>query len=127
MPNEADRGRGLQYEGRTACAGATRLVRHAVTFVSEGRKMTLNTNEKAPGACDAEGFDIDTSDDLNFATKIRLRKAEATQVAELAIRGRAAHKMRRWLISGLPVRLYTHFTVGFAALQAFARRLGVAL
>lgn len=86
--------------------------------------MTLHTNEKAPGACDAEGFEIDTTNDLNFATGNRRGKAEATQVAELAIRGHAVHQMRDggYLVCKYG---YTHHAVDFASLHAFARRLGV--
>ena len=83
-----------------------------------------NTNEKAPGATNTGGLATDTSNDLDFATGTRHRKAEATQIAELAPAGHAVHKGRNgdYLVckSGL-----THYCQDFDDLQAFARRLGV--
>ena len=82
------------------------------------------TNEKAPGAINTEGLETDTTNDLNFATGTRHSKAIATQVAELAIRGHAVHQLKD---GGFLVCKYglTFHAVDFAALQAFARRLGV--
>lgn len=82
------------------------------------------TIEKAPGAINTEGLETDTTNDLNFATGTRQRKAIATQIAELAIRGHAVHP----LVNGgyLVCKYgYTHHAPTFEALQAFARKLGV--
>lgn len=86
--------------------------------------MTHHTNEKAPGAINTEGLTTDTTNDLNFATGTRPRKAIATQVAELAIRGHAVHQLKD---GGFLVCKYGHtfHAVDFVELQAFARRLGV--
>jgi hypothetical protein len=99
-------------------------VRHAVPLVPGGAQMTHHTNRKAPRACDSEGLHNDTTDDLNFATGMRHSKAEATQIAELAIWGHAV----RWLKDGgFLVCKYGHtfHAIDFAELQAFASRLGV--
>jgi len=40
--------------------------------------MTHTTNEKAPGACNTEGLETDTTNDLNFATGQRPRKELST-------------------------------------------------
>ena len=82
------------------------------------------THEKAPSACDAEGLQTDTTNDLNFATGTRNLKAIATQVAQLAIRGHAVHQLKD---GGFLVCKYGHtfHAADFAALLAFARRLGV--
>ena len=80
--------------------------------------------EKAPGAINAEGLTTHTTHDLNFATGTRHSKAMATQVAELAIAGHAVHQLKG---GGFLVSKYGHtfHALDFAALQAFARRLGV--
>jgi len=85
---------------------------------------TDTTNEKAPGACDSKGLDTDTTNDLDFATGTRHSKAIVTQVAQLAIRGHAVHQLQD---GGFLVCKYGHtfHAIDFAALQAFARRLGV--
>jgi hypothetical protein len=85
---------------------------------------TDTTNGKAPGAINTEGLTTDTTNDLNFATGDRPRKAIATQVAELAIAGHAVHQLSDggYLVCKYG---YTHYAPDFAALQAFARRLGV--
>ena len=82
------------------------------------------TNEKAPAAINTESLETDTTNDLNFATGTRHRKAIGTQVAELAIRGHAVHQLKD---GGFLVCKYGHtfHAVDFAALHAFARRLGV--
>lgn len=82
------------------------------------------TIEKAPGAINTEGLETDTTNDLNFATGTRHGKAEATQIAELAIRGHAVHQLKD---GGFLVCKYgyTHHAPDFESLQAFARRLGV--
>lgn len=81
------------------------------------------TNEKAPGAINTEGL-TDTTNDLNFATGNRPGKAVATQIAALAIRGHAVHHLQDggYLVCKYG---YTHHALDFAALQAFARKLGV--
>jgi hypothetical protein len=114
----------LHHEVRTTVAGAAYLVRHAATLVSEGRKMTPSTNAKGPSPSTVTGPFDDTTNDLNFATGTRHSKAEATQIAELAVRGHEVHLLRD---GGYLVSKYghTHHAVDFAALQAFARRLGV--
>ena len=102
------------------------MVRDPVPMVQavEGFKMT-HTNEKAPGACNTEGLDTDTNtNDLDFATGQRQRKAITTQIAELAIRGHAVHELKG---GGFLVCKYgyTHYAQDFEALQTFAQRLGV--
>lgn len=86
--------------------------------------MNHTANEKAPGACNTEGFDTDTTNDLNFATGTRHGKALATQIAQLAMRGHAVHQLKD---GGFLVCKYghTYHAPDFADLQAFARRLGV--
>lgn len=86
--------------------------------------MTRTSIEKAPGACDTEGFDTDTIYDLNFATGQRHSKAVATQIAELALAGHAVHKLQcgDFLVCKYG---YSHYAQDVDALLAFARRLGV--
>lgn len=86
--------------------------------------MTHHANEKAPCAINTEGLATDTTNDLNFATGTRHRKAIATQIAELALRGHAVHLLKD---GGFLVCKYGHtiHAIDFAELQAFARRLGV--
>ena len=86
--------------------------------------MTHHTNGKAPEACDSEGLDIDTTDQLNFATGMRHGKAEATQIAELALAGHAVHKGKcgDYLVCKYGLSRYCQ---DFEELQAFARKLGV--
>ena len=86
--------------------------------------MTDTTNGKAPGACDSEGLDISTTNDLDFATGTRHGKAEATQIAELALAGHAVHKGKcgDYLVCKYGLSRYCQ---DFDELQAFARKLGV--
>ncbi len=86
--------------------------------------MTPGTIEKAPGACDAEGLDTVTTNDLNSATGTRRSKAVATQIAELALAGHAVHELRcgAFLVCKYG---YTYYATDLEALQAFARKLGV--
>ena len=49
--------------------------------------MTDLTNEKAPRACDSEGLNTNTTNDLNFLTGHREGKAFATLVARFALMG----------------------------------------
>ena len=84
--------------------------------------MTDNI-EKAPGACNTEGFDTDTHE-ADSATDTKHSKAIATLVAELALAGHAVHKLRRgdFLVCKYG---YSHYAQDFDALQAFACKLGV--
>jgi hypothetical protein len=87
-----------------------------------------NTQQKAPGACDSKGVHTDTNTS-NFASHGPIDqapdpKAIASQIAHLAIAGHVVHKLAR---GGYMVCKYgyTHHASDFAALQRFARRLGV--
>ena len=82
------------------------------------------TNEKAPGAINTEGLTTDTTNDLNFATGTRRSKAEATQIAELALAGHAVHKGKSgdYLVCKYGMSRYCQ---DFDELQLFARKLGV--
>ena len=101
------------------------MVRNPFAMVQtvEGRKV-IPTNEKAPGACNTEGLDTDTTNDLNFATGQRHGKAVRTLVAQLAIRSHAVHQLKD---GGFLVCKYgyTHHAADFEALRGFARKLGV--
>ena len=90
--------------------------------------MTTNTTEKAAGATNTNGLHTDTN-----ATDFRTveatgqapdGKAIATQVARLALAGHAVHQLADggFLVSEYR---YTHHAKDFAALQDFARKLGV--
>ena len=82
-----------------------------------------NTMQKAAGAINTNGPHIHTND-LDFATGERPGKAIATQIAQLAIAGHAVHQLTDggyWVCK----YGYTHHAKDFAALQAFARKLGV--
>ena len=83
-----------------------------------------NTNGKAPGACDSEGLNIDTTNDLDFATGARQRKAEATLIAELALAGHVVHKGK---CGDYQVCKYglSRYCQDFEDLQIFARMLGL--
>lgn len=65
-----------------------------------------------------------TTNDLNSATYTCHRKAEATQIAELALAGHAVHKGRSgdYLVSKYGLSRYCQ---DLDDLQAFARKLGV--
>ena len=87
--------------------------------------MNHTTIEKAPGVSDdSEGLTTDTTNDLNFATGKRPGKEAATLIAMLALAGHAVHQSTcgGYLISKYG---YTHHAPDFAALQAFALKLGV--
>jgi hypothetical protein len=43
--------------------------------------------EKAPGACNTEGLDTDTTNDLNYPTAARQQKVFSTLVAGFALNG----------------------------------------
>jgi hypothetical protein len=124
MPNACNWYRGVWHEDHSTCAGAAHLVRHAFTLVPGGRKMIHSANEKALGADDAEGFEIDTSNDLNFATGTRQSRAVATLIAEFALAGLAVLKggCGDYLVSNYGMSLYCQ---DFAELQTFARKLGI--
>ena len=90
--------------------------------------MTNNNTQKAAGATTASGPHTDTNAS-NFASHGPLNqapdpKAIATQIAHLAIAGHAVHKL---IDGGYLVCKYGHtfHAQDFAALQCFARRLGV--
>jgi hypothetical protein len=85
--------------------------------------MIDNTIEKAPGACDTEGFDTDTHK-IDSATGTQHSKAIATLMAELALAGHAVHKLRcgDFLVCKYG---YSHYAPDFYALQTFACKLGV--
>jgi hypothetical protein len=84
----------------------------------------ITVYEKAPGACNTEGLDTDTTNDLNFATGARQGKAIATQIACLALAGHAVHQLAA---GGFLVCKYglTKHCADFAELREFARKLGV--
>ena len=85
--------------------------------------MTDTTIEKAPGACDTEGFDTDTNAP-DSATGSQNSKAIATQIAELALAGYAVHKLccNNFLVCRFG---HSHYAQDFQILQAFARKLVV--
>lgn len=89
-----------------------------------GCQVIHTTNEKAPGACNTEGLETDTTNDLNFATGQRHGKAVATLKAQLALHGHAVHTMQGgdFLVCKYGLSFYA---ADFEALQAFARKLGV--
>lgn len=65
-----------------------------------------------------------TTNELNSAIGTRHRKAEATQIAELALAGHAVHKGRSgdYMVCKYGLSRYCQ---DFDDLHAFARRLGV--
>lgn len=90
--------------------------------------MTTNTMQKAAGAINTNGLHTDTNG-FDFRTVGALEqapdgKAIATQIAHLALAGHAVHQLTGggYLVSKYS---YTHHAKDFAALQAFARKLGV--
>ncbi len=82
-----------------------------------------HTNEKAPSACDTEGFDTDTHK-LDSATTTQHSKAITALLAELVLAGHTVHKLRcsDFLVCKYG---YSHYAQDFDALQAFAFKLGV--
>ena len=90
--------------------------------------MTTNNMQKAPSACNAKGLHTDTNG-IDFRTgdakgQAPDGKAIATQIACLALAGHAVHQLADggYLVSKYS---YTHHAKDFAALQDFARKLGV--
>lgn len=90
--------------------------------------MTTNTTQKAAGAINTNGLHTDTNR-AEFRTVGVIEqapdgKAIATQIACLALAGHAVHQLTDggYLVSKYS---YTHHAPDFAALQAFARKLGV--
>lgn len=83
-----------------------------------------HTNEKAPGACNTEGFQNHTTNDLNYPTGQRPSKALANQIAQLAMAGHVVHTGQH---GDFIVCKYgmTKYCADFAELQAFAVKLGV--
>lgn len=82
-----------------------------------------HTNEKAPSACDTEGFDTDTHK-ADSATGTQHSKAITTLIAELTLAGHVVHKLRGgdFLVCKYG---YSRYAQDFDALQAFASKLGV--
>ena len=105
-------------------AAINRLLLRAWCAAPSSWLMPHHTNEKAPGASDSKGLTTTDTNDLNSATGQRHSKAITTQIAELAIRGHAVHPLKDggYLVCKCG---YTYHATNFAALQAFARRLGV--
>jgi hypothetical protein len=90
--------------------------------------MTINTTQKAAGAINTNGLHTDTNG-ADFRTgdatgQAPDGKAIATQIACLALAGHAVHQLTGggFLVSKYS---YTHHAKDFAALQDFARKLGV--
>ena len=85
--------------------------------------MTPDPQMQTPGGGLANA-EPKTSNDLNSATFTRHSKAEATQIAELALAGHAVHKGRSgdFMVCKYGMSRYCQ---DFDALQAFARKLGV--
>jgi hypothetical protein len=90
--------------------------------------MTTNTTKKAAGAINTNGLHTDTNG-ANFRTGDAIGqapdgKAVTTQMACLALAGHAVHQLTGggFLVSKYS---YTHHAADFAALQDFARKLGV--
>ena len=90
--------------------------------------MTANTPQKAADATNANGLHTDTNT-ADFRTgdatgQAPDGKAIATQLARLALAGHAVHQLADggFLVSKYR---YTHHAKDFAALQDFARKLGV--
>jgi hypothetical protein len=90
--------------------------------------MTTNTTQKAAGAINTNGLHTDTNR-ADFRTSDATGqapdgKAIATQIACLALAGHAVHQTADggFLVSKYS---YTHHAQDFAALQDFARKLGV--
>jgi hypothetical protein len=50
-------------------------------------RHTVLAIEKAPGACNTEGLDTDTTNDLNYPTADRQQKVFSTLVAGFALKG----------------------------------------
>ena len=89
-----------------------------------GCQVIHTTHEKAPGACNTEGLETDTTNDLNFATGQRHGKAGAMLKVQFALHGHAVHTMPGgdFLVCKYGLSFYA---ADIEALQAFARRLGV--
>ena len=90
--------------------------------------MTTNTTQKAAGATNTNGLYTDTIA-ADFRTveatgQAPDGKAIATQIARLALAGHAVHQLADGGFMVSKYR-YTHHAKDFAALQDFARKLGV--
>jgi len=85
--------------------------------------MTRHTNEKDPRVSSTGPFENHTTNDLNFATGERPRKALTTLIAEFAIRGHAVHQLQD---GGFFVCKHgqNHYAPDFLALQLFAIKVG---
>ena len=90
--------------------------------------MTINTTTKAAGATNTNGLHTDTNGaDFRSGGAIEQApdsKAITTQIAHLALAGHAVHQTADggYLVSKYS---YSHHAKDFAALQDFARKLGV--
>jgi hypothetical protein len=90
--------------------------------------MTTNTIKKAAGAINTNGLHTDTNGaDFRTGTAVKQVpdcKAIATQIANLTIAGHAVHRIANgaFLVSKYGM---THHAKDFAALKAFACKLGV--
>lgn len=89
---------------------------------------SIAPNEKAPSACDTEGFRTDTNN-ANFASHGPIQqapdtKATASQIARLALAG---HHVIRGDRGDFTVTKYglIRYCANFAELVAFALKLGV--
>jgi hypothetical protein len=90
--------------------------------------MTTNTKQKAADATNANGLHTDTNK-ADFRTGSTTEQAPsgkviATQIACLALAGHTVHQLTDggYLVSKYS---FTHHAKDFAALQVFARKLGV--
>jgi hypothetical protein len=91
----------------------------------EGCKV-MHTNSNGlttPHSQPAETYTLDTND-FNYATSTRQRKAESTLLARLALAGHVVHKGRCDDYTVCKYG-YAHYCQDIAELHAFAVRLGV--
>jgi hypothetical protein len=81
-------------------------------------------NAKGPSPSTATGPFDNSTNDLNFATGTRRRKAIATQIAQLALAGHVVHEGAHgdYMVCKYGLSLYCQ---DFDELQLFARKLGV--
>ena len=85
--------------------------------------MIRSAIESSPSSCEAEDSHLDASNDLNFPTGSRHRKAVVTQIAMLALTGHAVLEGRSgdYLVSKNGMSRYCQ---DFCELQEFALKLG---
>ena len=89
----------------------------------KGHAMNTTPIEKAPGACDTEGFETTTTNS-NFHTNERKSKEISILRAQLAVHD---HELTAMLCNDFLVHAdgKKHYCKDLVALQAFAHRLGV--